>query len=425
VRWFHAGIILLLLVLVTFRLVRPALEDPEFGILVDTQKGGGWTSDFAAHLTFAKAFWSGKAGYDVQSHLRITSERFRRPVEHALPFGYSPTMLWMLGPLCPLPPAWAYTVWTLAAIAAIWWMTLPERSVWMAAAFFSPVAFTCFGLGQTAFLTAAGMLFLMIRTLNVQTQPSGRWTTSRWAEAIVLWGLTAKPPAALTAGAVMLGNRRWRPLALAVGLSLLSTVLLTPRLGLHWIAQYVHLLTHYDLETADPAFTWSLAPKTMGNLRALLHVTFGFGDAAASRWSNGLWWLALAGITAASLRRRLPAQASWGLAVLAYLLLCAHVTSTEELHLVLLIALVAQASQKVPNGVRWATVALVMAVLYLPPGIGYQGPLRIPAVFTSKVLLALLVWTQWRRSPSVRRLDLGSDPVERVGEGGTVTTSPL
>jgi hypothetical protein len=405
VRWLHACIILLLLLLVTWRLVLSALGDQNFGIAVDPQKGGGWTSDFAAHLTFAKAFWSGNAGYDVASHLRITSERFHRPVEHALPFGYSPTMLWVLGPLCLLPAAWAYTVWTLFGVAAIWWMTLPERSLWMAAALFSPVAFTCFKLGQTAFLTATGMLFLMIRDLHFQSPNRlSRPPTSDWPEAIVLWALTAKPPLALTAGAVMLCGRRWRPLALALGLSLLSTALLTPGLGMHWIAEYVHLITHYDLETANPAYTWSLAPKTMGNLRALLHITLGVGDDAASRWSNGLWLLTLAGVTVASLWRKLPAQASWGFAVLAYLLLCAHVTSTEELHLVLLIALVAQADQRVPSTVRWGTVGLVLAVLYLPPGIGYQGSLRIPAVFTSKVLLAGLVWAQWvnRRGEAAR-----------------------
>jgi glycosyl transferase family 87 len=396
-RWLHGGIMAVLLAVVVSRLLMSALREPDFGVAFDAD-GGGWSSDFAAHLTFAKAFWSGTAGYDVQSHLRITGARFGRPVQHALPFGYSPTMLWVLAPLCLAPPAWAYVVWTLLGVAAVWWMTRPQWAIWITAALFSPTAFTCFKLGQTGFLTAAGLLFLMMRDLEAQATPTpARAATSDWLDVMVFWALTAKPPMALTAGVVLVAGRRWRTVLLGFGLSVLTSLVLTPLLGTDWMREYLHLITHYNLDAADPAYVWSLKPQTMGNLRALLHVTGAIRDSLASGWSNALWVLAGAGIVAGGLRRRLPTEAAWGFAVLAYLLFCPHVTSTEELHLVLLLALVGLASRPVSGAVRWATVALVLTALYLPPGIGYQGPLRLPAVFAAKLLLAALLWVQWMR----------------------------
>lgn len=411
----HSGVILLLLTLAFWRLVLPALLDKNFGIVVDADRGG-WSSDFAAHLTFAKAFWHGKAGYDVDSHLRITSERCGRPVEHALPFGYSPTMLWVLGPLCLLPDAWAYTAWTLLGVAAVWWMTRPPRSIWLVAAFFTPAAFSCLQLGQTALLTTAGLLYLMVSDLE-GSPASGQVARipCNWGDAVVLWALTAKPPLALVAGSMLLVGRRWRPIAQAGGLCLISTVLLTPKLGINWVGDYVNLLTHYDIESANPAYVWSMVPETMGNLRALLHVTFGLGDSAASRWSGGLWLFALAAILVIGLRRRLPIETCWGLTVLAYLLLCPHVTSTEELQLAVVLTLFTNSCPRVTNAARWAVIGLVLGVLYLAPGLRYQAtpfgplhlrdPLRVALRCAGTILLAVLVCTQWltARTPGPRR----------------------
>ena len=47
---------------------------------------------------------------------------------------------------------------------------------------------------------------------------------------------------------------------------------------------------------------------------------------------------------------------------------------------------------------RWTVMGLVLAVLFLPPGFGYQGALRLPAVFAAKVLLVGLIWAQWLSS---------------------------
>jgi hypothetical protein len=396
-------ILMLLLGLVTWRVLAPALSEARFGIAV-TGERGGWSSDFAAHLTFARAVWRGQAGYDVGSHLRITTKWVGRPVEHALPFAYSPTMLWILGPFCALPAAWAYVLWTLLGVAATGWMLREQRDIWLAAVFFSPIAFSCFKLGQTGIFTTAGLLFCILRDSDTNPRIPGQHpkSTGDWVDAGVLWALTAKPPLALTGGVALLGNKRWRPVALACGLSVLSTALVTPLLGLNWMHEYAHLLTHYDLDTADPAYVWSLVPETMGNLRALLHVTLGVADSAASRWSEWLWLIALVAIASGVLRNR-PVGAAWAFAVLGYLLLCPHVTSTEELHLALVMVLLIHAPSSPSAVARWMAVILTLAVLYLPPGLACQGSLRIPAVFTSKLLLAALVWARYVRLLKTRR----------------------
>lgn len=406
-RLLHDAVVPALLVLILWRVLGDAFSQEQFGIRF-IGEGGIRIKDFASHLTFAKAFWLGKAGYDVESHLRITSQWAGRSVGVALPFGYSPTMLWILAPLCVLPTVWGFALWTLAGGLAAWWMSRPRWSLGAAAAVLSPVAMGCFALGQTALVTTAGLLMLMSQDLDDpgRTAPDRR-AASAWRDAIVLWALTAKPPLALTGATALLAGRRFRPLVLALGLTVLSTVALTPALGIGWMREYAHLATHYERETADPAFAWSFVPGTMSNLRALLHVALGMSDSAASHWSSGLWLLVLAGIVATGIGRVLPAQASWGFAALAYLLLCPHVSWTEELLLVLILALVARTTPPAAAAVRWAVLGLILVSLYLLPGVLYQLPdvvgrlaaFRLPAVFATQVLLVGLVWAQWLSVP--------------------------
>jgi hypothetical protein len=392
----HDAVVPVLLLVVVWQVLAHAFGEEHFGVGFDGE-GRLVIRDLASLLVSAKAIWMGRAGYDVPSSLRITSEWVGRSVDRSLPFPYPPTMLWILGPLCLLPTVWGFAVWTLMSAVAVWWMSRPRWSLDMAAAVLSPVAVGCFVLGQTALLTAAGLLLLLSRDLDEQARTaSERRTTFSWRDVIVLWALTAKPPLALTGASALLAGRRFRAVLLALVLTVLSTALLTPKLGIGWVREYAHLMGHYDRESVDPAFAWSLMPQTMGNLRALLHLTFGMGDALASRWSTGLWLLALAGIVTGGLGRKLPAQACWALAVLAYLLLCPHVSWTEEVHLVLILALVAHATPPAASGLRWAVVGLVLVSLYVLPGVGgHGGVLRLPALVAAQALLIGLVWLQW------------------------------
>jgi len=115
----------------------------------------------------------------------------------------------------------------------------------------------------------------------------------------------------------------------------------------------------------------------MGNLRALLHVTLGMADSIASQLSGGIWFLGIGSIIGARLRRRLPIEACWGLAVLAYLLFCPHVTSTEELQLVVVLTLFARPRTAVTNAVRRTALGVILVMLY---GAGTRVSERAPCV---------------------------------------------
>ena len=140
-------------------LLIPALRQEHFGIAAAPE--GLMIQDFAGHLRFTKAFWKGQADYDVESHLRVASAWLGQPVQRALPFGYSPTMLFVLAPLCLVPTVWAYVIWTLLGIAAASWMI--TWSIWIGAAVVSPAALAALALGQTAVFTAAALLLLVSR----------------------------------------------------------------------------------------------------------------------------------------------------------------------------------------------------------------------------------------------------------------------
>jgi len=375
-------------VVVFWMIVVPALQAQNFGITFFPD-GRIEIRDFPSILVFAKAFWKGTANYDVQSYISATSEWAGRPLDIALPFPYSPTMLWLLGPFCPLPTAWAFTLWTILGLCVVWRLAGPRWPIWVGVAFFSPTAMLCFSLGQTVLLSTAALLFLSSLYPASGREPAeGSWRI--WVGGVVLWALSAKPQVAVTAGLALVGARQWRILAVALAMTAFSTLLLAPRLGVHGFLGYLGMLAHYDTQTTE-FFGRNLFPEKMGNLRALLHITFGLGDTLAFRCSAALWVCALVGLLCADTLRRLDNACRWCLFVLAYLLFCPHLIASEELHLVLILALMSVWAAGAGAFVPWAAVALGLAVLFLP--VLQANAIRIAAVFGAKVGLAgLLSW---------------------------------
>jgi hypothetical protein len=392
------ALVLFLAVWVCLGVLRPALEEPDY-FASDTR-----IQDFASHLQFTRAVWAGRVRdgdgsiYTTAGHLRVLRDWTGKPPEvanRALPFGYAPTMLLVLGPFCPLPDVWAYALWTALGLAAIGWMTRTDRPGVLLAAlcFLSPLSRACLALGQTAVLTTAALVFLVTHR---PPERAGKWKTA-FVEALILWLLTAKPPLAMTAGVGLLASGRWRPVILAACLTVLSTLALTPWLGPSWVGDYLSLITHYDADTADPAFARSLVPSYMSNARAVLFGYFGVPDTVASRISSGLWVAALAGLLVAAWRRRVEPMKAWAYAVLALVLLSPHANFTEDLHLFVLAVLPL-------GGVRamWLGAAMVTGVVWLTPG----GAVAVPAgwrwplpSFVGKVgLVGFLVF--WRKSRS-------------------------
>jgi hypothetical protein len=351
--------------------------------------------DFASHLTFAKTFWRGEGGYAVEDHRRVTERLAGRRLPYALPFGYAPTMLFVLGPLCPLPTGLGYVAWTLLGLGAVLWTARRYPSLAVPMVFISPVALGCWGLGQTAALTTAALLYLM--HWDVTSEGARVARRDLILAAAVVWALTAKPPLAIAAVTALVAGRRLAIVAAALVLTAVATALLLPLLGKAGVADYLALLTHYDLDTAAPAFAWSLRPDSMANLRALLHVTFGVADGVASRLSTVLWLLASASIVVAAARRAIATEFRWSLAVLAYLLFCPHVSWTEELHLAVIVAALGAVTG--PASIRGTGIALALAMVFLFPLPAF-GAARVAAGFSVTALVAAMVIAVAWRSPS-------------------------
>ncbi|MDD2580835.1 MAG: glycosyltransferase family 87 protein [Desulfuromonadaceae bacterium] len=388
-------------------LLPDAIIGSKFGIWVTPSEPGSSYSqlviiDFPYIFNFVKKAWlgqttinSGASIYSLENHLKVTSDSAGIKLNYALPFGYSPTMLWLLAPLIYFPNIIAFCLFNLTGLFSVWWMTHPARCRlgFGLLAFFSPLARACFALGQTALLTGAGLLFIEEKT-RAGSRATG-WRIPILA-GIVLWALTAKPPLALTAVAVLVGLRQWQLLLVAGILTVFSTLAISPLLGTNWVQDYLQLIGSYDRISANPAFTWSLANSHMANLRGILSVDFAVADNIASHISSIIWLLALVGISAIGFRARLSEGAIWSLAILSYLLFCPHVTSTEELQIVLLLPLCVRPQNKL----GWQELVLLVTIPLLPftsPAIGLFAGNRM-VLFIAKIFLAIFIASTMSRA---------------------------
>lgn len=337
-------VVITVLAVIVYALCAPAYRESPFGISIN---GGKLIiRDFASHFNFARAFWHGGADYSLSTHLRLTSEWAGRPINRALPFGYSPTMLWLLSPLAFLSTFNAYVVWVLLGCAAVIWICRTDAfSVPICAVLLlTPLAFFSFALGQTSILSTAALVALVRRHVELHDDAkSERWSWSLLPDVVLLWALSAKPPLAITAGAALLACRRWKTVTIAVVATIATSVLLTARLGQSWMVDYLSMITHYDLETAPTEFAWSLHPDHMTNLRSVLWYSGVVGDHLASVISSACWIVATGFVVLHSRKSGRDATSVWLSVCAAYLMFCPHLSSTEDMLLVVVATCIAAA----------------------------------------------------------------------------------
>lgn len=393
----HAVGAALLALLVAMLVLAPALrEGARFGIRHES--GRLTIVDFSAHLVFARSVWMGHAedatragsAYSTGHQLDVTSAWAGEPIRVALPFGYSPTMLWLLAPFAALPNHLAFALWGVLSWIAAWWLSRPSRITRGAgiAVFLCPVGLACFQLGQTACLAAAALL-VVARGAERTDRDARTWLgldATQWSAVLALWALTAKPPIAIAAGVALLALGSGRIVAWALGLALVGALAATPWLGAGWPADYVALVSAYDRLSADPAFGWSLVPERMSTLRALLAVDFGVPDPLASRVSTFAWLASLAALGIVG-RRAGPREAPhvWASATLGYLALFPHVTATEVLLVSAPLALYVGAdsgpdsdANQTPTRTRWLRLAGLAVLPLLSPSVGPLAGARWP-----------------------------------------------
>jgi len=341
--------------------------------------------DFASHRAFACAAWSGDTAdlqsgsvYTLEAHLRATEQWSGLPARIALPFGYSPTMLWILAPFCLLTERTAFAAWTLAGVLATVLASVRGNVHWRALlALATPLTVYAGALGQTAILSTAGLLVL------IANDRDSRPSDICWGSAAVLWLLTAKPPLALTAGTALIARGRWRTVAVAMLLTIASTVALQPWLGHAWMQDYGLLLAGYDRLHLPASFAWSIVPESMSNLRAMLHPDLGLPDDIANRVSSAVWATALGAIILSARRRSLDWSIAWNLSTLSYLLFCPHVSATEDLALCVVLATLDV--RGLPKAAAAGAATLVIVGLVLSPAIGPLHNTRPSVLFFVKL----------------------------------------
>ena len=346
-----------------------------FGIYHEVVDGTDFLTilDFPYHYNIVKKAWeakitdgSGLSIYSAESQLRATSEWADSPVSETLLFGYSPTMLWLLLPLVPFSHAVAFFLFNAAGLIAVYWMTYPGRSRWGTGIllFFSAIANECFGIGQTAVLTGAGLLFLAERT--VSGNPAKGWRDDLISGA-ALWALTAKPSVAIAAIAAIAALRRWRILAAAGLLTAITTLAASPWLGANWASDYIHILRSYDSVNSSSQYAWSVHPEYLSNLRGILTVNIGLKDNLAAAISSSVWLIAITGLIISGARSVLSVKRVWAISIVLYLLFCPHVSRTELLQTAVVLSLAVSVSGKLSVGEIVLLTTLPLYVLTLRP----------------------------------------------------------
>jgi hypothetical protein len=243
-------------------------------------------------------------------------------------------------------------------------------------------------LGQTALITGACLLYVSETTRNESDK--GSFKRSIYT-GIAIWVLTAKPPLAVTAGAALMALKKWQPLVIALGLTLITTLLISPLLGINWTHDYVNLLSKYDLVQADKAYTWSLVPYKMSNLRSILHADFNVADNFASRISTVMWFFSLICMVTLGAKLRLQQYGYWALSILFYLLFCPHVSPTEEIQLILLIPLCVPVMKKNLNLNEFFLFAFILFLPFMSPAVGSFFVDVRWGLFTAKIFLVFFI----------------------------------
>jgi hypothetical protein len=385
----------------TIRFFMPMLKyGIPFGITLSAPENGSsrvnfTIVDFPFIFNFAQKAWthqttvsSGSSVYSVENHLKVTSDWAGQKVGRSLHFGYSPTMLWVLAPLIHFSSATAYFIFNMAGLLLTFWITRPNRcrlGVGLLS-FFSPLAQLCFVLGQNSILTGAGLLYLAEKN-RPESYEQG-WRNSLLSGS-VLWALTAKPTIALLAIAALSGMRRWHTIFTAAILTVISTIVITPWLGPHWIKDYIHILRSYNIIEAGQVFSWAISPENMANLRAIMRVDLSFTDNVAIYTSGIVWLIMLATIAVLGPKSRLSASSLWAISILSYLLFCPHVGTTEALQIIAILALCVSPRDKL----SWQELVLFITLpllVFISPVPEFLVKTHLPLFFTQFFLFIFI-----------------------------------
>jgi len=361
--------------------------------------------DFAYVFNYARrAAWrAGVSPYSIAEHRDFLQAWLGPKVTSALCFAYGPSMVMLLAPLFAMSTAWAWLAWNLAGalLTASTVSALSDDSGvarrWGRLAATGATAFHTLVNGQTALVTTGllGAMHAADRTIR------GR-IARPLAVAACIAALALKPPLAVVGLIALLLAHRTR----AVAASCLVLVLIGAGAMVWWtpsaVWDYAALLRRYNLVDADPIMRAGFVPTDMSNLRGVLLNMGLANDSVAFRLSA--WTFAACLVAAAMFRivrpAVMPLHVAMSCAALAYLLFAPHLTSTEDL-LLLVPLTVFLAHEPLPGwrrsamiagcvGPQWVNASGMQVLALGGASLAWHAAAPMLA-FALKVLVALLV----------------------------------
>jgi hypothetical protein len=252
-----------------------------------------WKADFSASYTGWSMVLDGQSGrlydLDLQNDYQHRILPEKPADEGLLPFVYPPHMAATLAPLALMPRPLAFAVWTLFQVGLcivagrLLWRLQADQPVsvrWLTllTALAFPPLFVSFQMGQISLWCLVCLLGFVCALKERQPTACALWIVAG----------TIKPQLMVVPFVVLLGLRRWRELALAVGLLAVWFGLTTLLLGTGCWLDFLAVL-----RVSSQAFgTLGTDPLAMYNLKGLLTAVLGVGQARLIIAATGVAWLA-------------------------------------------------------------------------------------------------------------------------------------
>jgi hypothetical protein len=260
---YYLAFLIVVAVVITAALYQLYSRDLE---LVRLEGGVLTIQDFTYYLAVTEAFWH--AGiteiYQPESQLEAISQFIGSEMTVGMPIGTTPTALLVWYPfVCLMTHSLelAVSVWTALSLAFLFsgilktcMFSIGSNQKGQLAFFivavtvvFSFAGITAFLLGQTVLLVT-GILSLLAVSLRrfEQTDQRIHWLIP----VLCLFLLSMKPHYLIFCAMLLLLYGYWKETVAGVLATLLGWVLLTPKLGLHWIADYfqaIRVFTRPDI----------------------------------------------------------------------------------------------------------------------------------------------------------------------------------
>lgn len=259
----------------------PRPEGVPYGVKLIPGKNAFGTQDFACHINYLQSIWnrSVEHPYRLEDQERIVRSWYPRN-SMEFPHAYSPVVLVLGSPFLAMKVEWAFFLWALInaglLLALTWGYLLPRiknptQGFAIMAVFCSYLLLDIFNMGQTALATttlyAGSFLLLRDRSACHPVQLSRDLVLFA-----ALYALAAKPSIALIVFAMVIGQRAWRPLLLAMSGLLFTWAILAPYYGgyVAGLTDYSWLLNHFCSADMIPIFRGGLTPSISTNFTAFV-----------------------------------------------------------------------------------------------------------------------------------------------------------